>query len=154
MNDTQKIQVKQSKRGTELHSYNHERRRYLHVGTISGDVYEKGNVSILEKPELSICLLPDELDQAEHNGALFLRCLVRGDEPATFSISLADFRKYAKPYSNTWYGSQLRCVTSKFAFSGAIVKRTPRSDNPVKTNGGIVLPFERQLNLFSTFASS
>jgi hypothetical protein len=144
MNDNT-IDVRQTSRGAELHSFNHEKRRWLHVGTISGEVYEKGNISILNNPEPSICLMVAELQEAEKAGALFLRCILP-DKSGTFAISLGDFRANAEAYYHAKYGRQLRVGLPKFQYIGAVVKRNARTDNPRKSKGELNIP---QLDFFN-----
>jgi hypothetical protein len=142
--DNLEIQVRQTAKGTEIHSFNYQKNKRLHIGTISGQVFEKGNISILQKPEPSICLMVAELQEAENAGALFLRC-ISADKKSTYSISLGDFRANAEPYDNGYYGRQLRCKLTKFQYIGAVVQRNAILDNPREGKGELII---RQLNMW------
>lgn len=124
-----KIQTRQTERGIELHSFNFERQRVLHIGTISGAVYEKGNAAILRNPEPSFNLTQSEYGAAVENGAEFLR-VIPADKSATYSISLENFKRFAEPYFNSTYGPQWRCPLSKFSATNRTGKRNPITDNP------------------------
>jgi len=147
MNDSTEIQVKQTGRGAEIHSYNYEHSEKKHIGTINGVVYEKGNIGILRmvgnRYEPSICMMLAELEAVESAGAQFLRC-IKGK--TTYSVSLADFRMFGEPYHNSFYGNQLRVPVIRFATIEATKKRNKRTDNPVKQIAKMILP--RQIDMF------
>jgi hypothetical protein len=143
---TDQIEIKMTRRGAQVYSYNHERKQELHIGTISGAVFEKGNAAILWSPEPSICLMPAELEAAELAGASFLRCIPRGHRQ-TYSISLADFRANAEPYHNAHYGEQLRCPLTAFQSIGTAKKRNAKTDNPKRSQPGEII---RQLSMFGS----
>jgi hypothetical protein len=100
------IQIRETKRGIELHAWNCERQRLLHIGTLVGVVCEK-QVTILRLPEPSINLTQSELGALESLGAVYLRC-IPADKSATYSISVENFRKFGQPYFNPQYGPQWR----------------------------------------------
>jgi hypothetical protein len=122
------IQIRPGKRGgIEIHAYNHERGRSVHVGTVKGAVYEKGNCAILRKPEPSFCLNRAELQAAREAGAQFVRMIADGK---TYSISLTDFERSAEYFNNVFYGLQMRAPLRFFAFSSTTAPRNPITDNP------------------------
>jgi hypothetical protein len=141
------IQIKQSKRGIEFHAWNHERQRKIHIGTLIGVVFEKGNVAILRKPEPSIALSQAEYGVAVDHGVQFLRCVT--PEKATYSISLENFKKHAESYYNPAYGPQWRCSLSFFSRTNKAEKRNAILDNPPLPQGeGYERPQPAQLPLF------
>jgi hypothetical protein len=124
------IQVRETRRGIEFHAWNHERQRLIHVGTLLGQVYEKGNCTILRQPEPSICLPQSEYGAAVEVGAVYLRC-IPPDKSGMYAISLEDFKQHAEPYHNISYGPQWRGSLRFFQFSSKVGKRNPIIDNPV-----------------------
>jgi hypothetical protein len=123
------IVVKESKRGTEFHAFNFQRGRLLHIGTLSGQVYEKVAV-ILRQPEPSFALTQAEFGKVQEAGARFIR-IVTPEKTATYAISLEDFQRFKEAYHNPTYGPQLRCALTHFASSSTVAKRNPIIDNPV-----------------------
>ena len=143
------ISVKPNKRGIEFHTFNHERRRMLHIGTLRGSVYEKV-AAILYKPEPSFALTLCEYNAAVENGAEFIR-IIPQDHAATYSISIEDFKQLATPYSNPFYGDQSRVALRHFQRVSTTAPRTHRADNPIIPSNGkdmIEARRERQLALF------
>ena len=128
-------------------AYNHERNKYLDIGTLSGSVYEKGNAAILQLPEPSFTLSQSEYGAALELGAKFLRLVTR--EKVTYSIELSRFGQFKEPYFNGWYGPQWRVPLSKFASTGQARKRNKITDNPPAEIGeGYIRPQAAQLPLF------
>jgi hypothetical protein len=121
------IQVRPGERGVEFHSWNHQRERMLHVGTLSGVTYEK-QAQILQRPEPSFALCESELHAIEENRGEFIRIVSGG---STYSISLEDFKRYAVPYFNPSYGPQLRASLRYWVYVAKKAKRNARRDNPV-----------------------
>lgn len=140
------IQVKESKRGVEFHAFNFQRQRMIHIGTLSGQTYEKGNCVILRQPEPSICLPQSEYGAAVEAGALFLRC-IPPDKSATYAISLRDFKQHAEAYYNAGYGPQWRVSLVHFSHTSKVGKRNAHIDNPpVQVPRDVIA--ERQMSLF------
>jgi hypothetical protein len=139
------IQVRETKRGIEFHAWNHERQRMIHIGTLLGQVYEKGNCTILRQPEPSICLPQSEYGAVMETGAVYLRC-IPPDKSGTFSISLQDFKRHAEAYYNAGYGPQWRCALQYFQSIAKTGRRNPIIDNPVKIKQAE--PEIRQISLF------
>jgi hypothetical protein len=141
------IFTKKGKRGLEFHAYNRERGRSVHVGTLSGGVFEKGRVSILRKPEPSIALKPDEYQSAKDAGATVFRAQTVDGE--TYVIRLDDFHRLKVEYFNPTYGKQLRVPLCHFQRSGTTVKRNAVLDNPRGGGRGeYVRPQLQQLPMF------
>ncbi|MBN1451138.1 MAG: hypothetical protein JW963_09005 [Anaerolineales bacterium] len=128
-----------------LQAYNHERGQYLDIGSIQGNVYEKGNASILQLPEPSFTLSQSEYGAVCDLGAEFVRMVTR--EKITYSIELSRFDQFKQPYFNGWYGPQWRVSLSQFASTGNSKKRNRALDNPRKQSAGYHKP--AQLDLFS-----
>jgi hypothetical protein len=137
------ILVKKTRQGVQFHAYNHEHNKFLCIGSVIGQVFEKV-APILRLPEPSICVSESEFAAALEAGALYLCVLPRGG--GTYGISLADFRKHAKPYYNPSYGPQYRCSLEFFEYSFETRKRNPHLDNPTTERAEMVLP--RQLSMF------
>lgn len=140
-----KIKIKETKKGTEFHGWNFQRQRMIHIGTLKGQVYEKGNVAILRKPEPSIALSQSEYGAALDAGAQFLRC-IPPDKSTTYAISLRDFKANARPYYNPAYGPQIRVSLMMFQRISKVSKRNSMIDNPVIEREAELLP--RQMGLF------
>jgi hypothetical protein len=142
-----KIMIREGRKGLEFYAFNHQHRKQLHIGTLSGAVYEK-TAPILEKPEPSFSLPQSELGAAIEQGAGFIRFIGRG-RPGTFSISVQDFQKYGQPYFNQSYGPQVRVSLTKFAYSPRVSKRNPIMDSPaLEIARDIIKPQTKQMDLF------
>lgn len=138
------IQIIETSRGFEFWSYNHDRNKNLHIGTLKGATLEKGNVRILYKPEPSITLSQAEYAAARDLGAQYLRVVTR--DRRTYSISLEDFDRYKEGYHNPWYGPQWRVPLSRFARSARKRTRNAIVDNPrVGRGSGYERPKARQI---------
>src|SRR5687768_8080949 len=120
--------IRESKRGIEFHAFNWQRQRMLHIGTLSGQVYEKVAV-ILRNPEPSFALTQSEFGAVEEMGAGFVR-IVTPAKDATFAISVNDFKRFKEPYYNSAYGPQWRVPLGKFSHVAKVAKRNPITDNP------------------------
>lgn len=141
------VYTKETKRGLEFHAYNRERGRSIHIGTMKGTTYEKGRVSILEKPEPSIALKPDECKAAVDAGATVFRAQTKDGD--TYVIGLDDFNRLKVEYFNPTYGTQWRVPLCYFQRSGTTVKRNPILDTPRGSGmGEYVKSRPRQLDLF------
>lgn len=133
------VEARPGKRGgIEILSMNHERGRRLHVGTVIGSTYEKGNPAILRKPEPSFCMGQNELQAAKDAGAKFLRMIT--SDKKTYSIAITDFERNAERYFNAYYGDQLRVPLRCFQFSAAAAPRNPITDNPRSVINRDILP--------------
>lgn len=142
------IETRPAKRGggIELLAYNHERGRRVSVGTVRGDVFEKGNAAILRKPEPSFCLSRSELNAAKEAGANFIRLIT--PEKTTYAIELERFEANAEKYFNAYYGDQLRCSLRFFAFIASAKPRSERADNPaMPAHGKDVIEQRREIQL-------
>jgi hypothetical protein len=140
------IVIKESKRGVEFHAFNFQRQRLIHVGTLNGSVYEKGNCVILRQPEPSFCLPQSEYGAAVEAGALYLRC-IPPDKSATYAISLQDFKEFSTPFYNQMYGPQWRVPVSKFSHTSKVSKRNVILDSPALAVARDIVQ-ERQMSLF------
>jgi hypothetical protein len=142
-----KIEIREGKKGLEFYAFNHEHKKPLHIGTLSGIVYEK-TVPILQKPEPSFCLPTSELAAVEQAGGQFIRFIGRG-RPGTFSISLEDFKSHGQSYFNAGYGKQVRVALTKFAYSSKVGKRNLIIDcPPVSRNDPFEPVTNKQYSLF------
>jgi hypothetical protein len=121
--------VKETKRGIEFHAFNFQRQRMLHIGTLSGQVYEKVAV-ILRQPEPSFALTQTEFGAVQETGAGFIR-IVTPDKDATYAISVGDFQRHAEAYYNAAYGPQWRVPLGKFSHVATAARRNAHIDNPV-----------------------
>ena len=130
-----KIKIKTTKRGVEFHGWNFQRQRMIHVGTLQGQVYEKGNVTIFRKLN-TINLPQSEYSAAVEAGAQFLRCIPR-DQSCTYSISLKDFYRLKVDYHDPTYGPQWCCSVDMFLRTGKVSKRNPMIDAPAQAVGTI-----------------
>jgi hypothetical protein len=139
------IQTRQGRKGVEFWAYNHQHEKPLHVGTLSGAVYEK-TAPILHKPEPSFCLPLSELAAVEEAAGRFIRFIGRG-RPGTFSISVEDFKLHGEKYFNASYGYQIRVALKWFAYTSKVGKRNPIIDNPVIEQSRPILR-DRQPSLF------
>jgi hypothetical protein len=149
-NIVHQIEIRAKGEDREVLAFNQERGKWLHVGTISGQTYEKGNASILHRPVPSFTLTKTEYTEVTQAGAEYLR-LIPHDKSATYCLSLARFYQVAEPYSNAWYGDQLRVPLSKFERAATTRKRNKRTDNPARVTEQpdiIQQRRERQLGLF------
>lgn len=140
------ITTREGKRGIEFLAFNHEHKKLLCIGTLSGMTYEK-TAPILQKPEPSFCLPTSELAAIEREGGQFIRFIGRG-RPGTFSISLEDFKLHGEKYFNASYGYQVRVPLSKFAYSAKVAKRNAVTDNPALPVVAPLIKRERQMSLF------
>jgi hypothetical protein len=138
------IKVKETKRGFEFWSFNFQRQRMLHIGTLKGRTYEKV-VTILRQPEPSISLPQSEYGAAVEWGAMFLRA-IPSDHSATYAISLRDFKANAVEYYNAFYGPQWRVPLTEFSSISTTAPRNAITDNPVIETKAELLP--RQMTLF------
>ncbi len=109
------ITIREGKKGIEFWAFNHEHKKSLCVGTLSGSVYEK-TAPILQKPEPSFCLPQSELTMIEQAGGQFIRFIARG-HVGTYAISLQDFKLHGEQYFNAGYGKQIRVSLTKFSYS-------------------------------------
>jgi hypothetical protein len=123
------IIVKESKRGTEFHAFNFQRGDLLHIGTLSGQVYEKVAV-ILRQPEPSFALTQAEFGKVQEAGARFIR-IITPEKTTTYAISLEDFQRFKEAYHNAAYGPQWRVSLVHFSSVATVAKRNPIVDNPV-----------------------
>jgi hypothetical protein len=123
------IQIREGKKGKEFFAFNHEHKKPLHIGTLSGATYEK-TAPMLRKPEPSFCLPSSELSAVERAGGLFIRFIARGSV-GTYATSLEDFKRHGEKYFNASYGSQVRLALKFFQYSPKVAKRNPIVDNPV-----------------------
>jgi len=141
------ITTKEGKGGKlKFYSYNHERGKSLHIGTLIGQTYEKVAV-ILRQPEPSLTLTSLELQAVQDAGGLYVRFIV--DRSRTFSISVRDFIRHTEKFYNRQYGPQLRVPLKHFEFSPVVAKRNARRDNPVIEQPSITsLPMWEQPSLF------
>jgi hypothetical protein len=146
INQAGKIILKQGKKGIEFWAFNHERKKDLCIGTLSGQVYEK-TVPILRQPEPSFCLPLSELAAIEQEGGQFLRFIARGEVSGTYVISLDDFKLHGERYFARGYGYQTRVPLTKFQHSLRVSKRNPIIDNPVISASRDIVR-DRQMNLF------
>jgi hypothetical protein len=137
-----KITVIEGKKGIEFYAFNHEHQKRLHVGTLSGAVYEK-TAPILRQPEPSFCLPGSELAAIEEAGGRFIRFIARGTV-GTYAISLADFKLHGERYFARGYGYQTRVPLTRFEYSPRVVKR-----NPVLETTAPLIRRESQMSLFS-----
>jgi hypothetical protein len=137
------IQVREGKRGLEFFAFNHEHKKPLCIGTLSGLTYEK-TAPMLQKPEPSFCLPTSELAAIEKADGQFIRFIARGSV-GTYAISVDDFKRHSETYFNAAYGYQLRVPVVKFSFSPKVSKRNKIVDcPPVET----VQPLIRQISMF------
>lgn len=141
-----KITVREGKKGIEFYAFNHEHKKSLHVGTLSGQVYEK-TAPILRQPEPSFCLPMSELAAIEQQGGQFIRFIARGTV-GTYAISLQDFKLYGERYFARGYGYQTRVPLTRFAYSPKVVKRNAILDNPPLETAGPIAPREKQMGLW------
>jgi hypothetical protein len=139
------ISLKQTKRGLEFHAWNHERQRLIHVGTLRGVTYEKGNCTLLRQPQLSICLPQSEYGAVVEAGAEFFRA-ISPDKSAKYTISVAGFKEHAEAYYNRGYGPQWRCPVQFFSYVGDIIERRNEPQHIDTTPA----PQYEQPSLFST----
>jgi hypothetical protein len=138
-------QIRETRRGVELHAFNFQRQPMLHIGTLKGQTYEK-QAEILRQPEPSFCLTQSEYGALVDMGAGFIR-IIPGDKSRTYSISVQDFKRHAEAYFNGAYGPQWRVPLGKFASIAKVGKRNAAIDNPVvETVRDIVQ--DRQISLF------
>jgi hypothetical protein len=137
------IQVREGKRGLEFFAFNHQHKKPLCIGTLSGLTYEK-TAPMLHKPEPSFCLPTSELAAIEQAGGQFIRFIARGSV-GTYAISLEDFKRHAEKYFNASYGYQLRVPVVKFSYSPKVAKRNPIVDNPPVIEQPLQI---RQISLF------
>ena len=128
------IQIKETKRGLEFHSFNFQRQRLIHIGTIIGQVYEK-QANVLRNPEPSFTLSRSEFVAAVEHGAVYLRVLPPGG--GTYSISLVDFNAKHESYYNAFYGPQMRCPLAEFQSINAVAIRNVMTDNPTTAQQSI-----------------
>ena len=141
------VTISESKKGRiKFYAYNHQQGRRLHIGTLSGAVYEKV-APVLRQPEPSFSLTLSELGAVEQTGAEFIR-VVLPDKSATYSISARDFRRFAEAYYHAGYGPQMRCALTHFSHVAAVQKRSARRDNPVIETTREIRPAAQQLGLF------
>ena len=148
------IRVKATSRGMSLQCFNYTQNRYVSTGSISGAVYEKGNISLLKvvngKYQPSISLTVAELQTALDLGATFLRC-ISPDKSTTYSIALSAFdpeNGKAEIYTNSYYGEQLAVSVDDFGKTGKSKKRNKVLDNPPTEVGeGYQRPQAEQLPL-------
>jgi len=140
-----KIQIREGKKGREFFAFNHEHKKSLHIGTLSGATYEK-TAPILNKPEPSFCLPQSELTAIEQAGGQFIRFIARGSV-GTYAISLDDFKRHGEKYFNAGYGYQIRVPLTKFAYSPRVTKRNAMLDNPVIATTEPIGPKVKQLGL-------
>jgi hypothetical protein len=138
-------QIRETRRGVELHAFNFQRQRMLHIGTLKGQTYEK-QAEILRQPEPSFCLTQSELGALVDMGAGFIR-IIPGDKSKTYSISVQDFKRHAEAYYNGAYGPQWRVPLGMFASIAKVAKRNPITDNPVIEQAAPLIR-ERQPSLF------
>lgn len=138
------IVTKSTKRGIELHAYNWQRQRMLHIGTLRGVVYEK-QAQILQRPEPSFAVTQTELGAILETGAEFIR-VVLPSKSVTYSISVQDFQDHKQAYHNPGYGPQWRCSLKYFVHVMKIAKRNSVIDNPVIAQPRPILP--KQPSLF------
>jgi len=124
------IKVRETKRGLEFHSFNWQRQRVVHIGTIKGQTYEK-QAEILRQPEPSFCLTQSEFGALVDCGAGFIR-IIPGDKSRTYSISVQDFKRYATDFHNSGYGPQWRVKLERFSSSSRVAPRNPIVDSPVR----------------------
>jgi hypothetical protein len=141
------IQIRETNRGIEFHAFNFERQRVIHISTLQGACVEKGYAVILRNPEPSFTLTQSEYGAYVDSGAQYLRC-IPGDQSATYSISLENFKRHAESYFNPRYGPQLRCPLSRFSATNRTGKRNPLIDTPKQGNPGYERPIPRQLPMF------
>lgn len=124
-------------------AFNHERSKYLSIGTLSGVVYEKGNATILLLPEPSLTISQVELGLLEANGAETLRFVTR--EKITFAISLSDFNKRKQAYYSRLYGPQWRVPITHFESVAKTKRRNARMDAPKPQTPGYQRPVQKSL---------
>jgi hypothetical protein len=147
----------EEKRGkVKVWAQNREREGEVNIGSLIDQVFEK-EARILERPEPSFTLSPDELDVIQTCGAIYLRVLPKG-RPGSYVISLADFKKHAEPYRNAYYGFQHRVALRFFQSSSARGKRNPIIDNPPLEHSDPLFlrttPADYQLGLFGSHGIS
>ena len=139
------ITTRPGKRGLEFSSYNIQRQRMIHIGTLISKVYEK-SATILRK-ENALTLTTAEVTTIQDNGGGFVRFVV--GRSATYSISVPDFLSHSKPYYNPGYGQQLACELKYLQFSNTYQKRNSQTDNPTVPAGNLLEHVQaRQLGLF------
>ena len=139
------IQIKETKRGIEFHAFNFQRQRMIHIGTLSGQIYEKV-APILRQPEPSFSLPQSEFGEVVEMGAGFIR-IVTPDKSGTYAISVPDFKLHAEAYYNASYGPQWRVPLGKFSHVAKVAKRNARTDNPVIEQVRDIIQ-SKQLSLF------
>ncbi len=141
------IQVKETKGGKEFHAFNWQRQRMIHIGTLSGDTYEKVAV-ILRQPEPSFALTQSELGALIETGAGFIR-IITPEKDKTYSMSVQDFQLHKEAYHNLGYGPQWRVPVGKFSSIAKVAPRNPIVDSPVKeVPREIVKPKDKQSSFF------
>lgn len=142
-----KITLKETKRGIEFHSFNLQRQRMIHIGTLSGEVYEKVAV-ILRQPEPSFALTQAELGAVLDTGAGFIR-IITPEKDKTYSISVRDFQLHKEAYRNLGYGDQWRVSLGKFSQIDKVRQRNPIIDSPVlEAPREAIKDRPRQMDLF------
>lgn len=135
------IRYEQHRGKIKVFSQNRERGGEVHIGTLLGTTFEK-EANVLERPEPSFTLSPNELQVIGSCGAQILKVIPK-NRPGTYSISLADFKAHAEPYRNAYYGFQHRCSLRYFQHSEKVSKRNPILDNPALPSGTLIEHVER-----------
>jgi hypothetical protein len=118
----------EAKRGrVKFFAYNLQRGKPVHVGTKSGNVYEK--VQPIFRQRQSFNLTRTEYAAILEAGASFIN-IVLPDKTAMYSIGVERFARYAQPYDHPDYGGQLACPLKYFSPSSEVSPRNARRDNP------------------------
>ncbi len=125
----------------QVHAFNVEKRKTIHIGTVVGICYEKV-CPVLQKPEPSFSLTRAEYAAILETGAEFIR-IVTSSRSGTYSISVQDFGRFGVPYHNAFYGDQLRVSLSRFTSSSKIAERNTHTDNPKLPTPQPLAPRER-----------
>jgi hypothetical protein len=137
------ISTEATKRGLKFFSFNHERRKYLHIGTLIGATYEKSS-AVLRSPEPSLCVSESEFGAVQEAGGQFIRFIVGRSH--TYSISVLDFARQAEKYFSAGYGDQLRVKLTAFSSIATVRPRNLIVDSPRLSQAKPIGP--RQLSLF------
>lgn len=141
-----KIEVQESKKGLKFFSFNHQRGKLCHIGTLKGRTYEKA-AQVLRQPEPSLTLTSMELEAVKEAGGQFVRFIINNAQ--TYSIDVLTFTNNAVKFYNPSYGYQLRVSLKYFQFANAYTKRTAATDNPVLPSGSLIEHVqEKQMPLF------
>jgi len=141
------ILIKETARGLEFHAINYERGQLLHIGTISGIVYETVK-PILEKPERSFCVSRSEYEKLTGLATGIIRVITPAKD-RTYAITVKDFDQHKKSYYHKMYGYQWRCALKWFSDSPEVVQRNAILDNPpIAVERDIIQDRIDQLSLF------